>query len=108
MRIGRLDDGGVTRLTLHGELDLDTGDLVEEQVTGALRDRPESLVLDLEGLTFCDSAGIDVLLLSREAVRRAGARFRVTRPRGIVLRSLEVTGLLEILTSDREPAGGRP
>ncbi len=108
MRIIRLDDGRHTRLLLHGELDLATGDLVEEHVTRVLGDRPERLVVDLGGLTFCDSAGIDVLLTVRDAALRAGARFLAARPHGIVLRSLEATGVHELLTSDREPAGGRP
>lgn len=108
MRITRIDDGPLTRLLLHGELDLDTGDLAEEQVARALAGRPGRLELDLGGLTFCDSAGIDVLLAAREAALETGTAFRVTRPYGIVLRSLLVTGVHEVLTSDREPAGGRP
>ncbi|GIE78343.1 hypothetical protein Aph02nite_42930 [Actinoplanes philippinensis] len=111
MRIVRLDDGEVTRLMLRGELDLDTGDLFEEQVAAALGDRPEELVVDLHGLTFCDSSGIDVLLAARETAARAGIAFRAHRPRGIVLRSLTVTGVHDLLVgepgSDRETAGGR-
>jgi anti-sigma B factor antagonist len=121
MMITRLDHGDVTRLLLRGELDMDTGDDVEEQVARVLRDRPGHLIVDLSGLTFCDSSGIDVLLAAREAAGRAGARFQVSRPRGIVHRTLTVTGVLELLTgspdrplatggpaSDRESAGGRP
>ncbi|WP_433795374.1 STAS domain-containing protein [Actinoplanes sp. CA-252034] len=109
MNIVRLDDGAATRLTLRGELDMETGDLVEEQVARVLAGRPAELVVDLEGLTFCDSSGIDVLLAARETAVRAGVAFRVTRPSGIVLRSLTITGVLPLLTgSDRETAGGRP
>ena len=112
MRIVRLDDGGVTRLLLHGELDIATGDDFEEQVARVFTDRPQELVVDLGGLTFCDSSGIDVLLAARETAQRAGIVFRVMRPCGIVLRSLTVTGVLEMLTKDPaagpQVAGGRP
>ncbi|BEL07677.1 hypothetical protein Q0Z83_058680 [Actinoplanes sichuanensis] len=111
MRIVRLDDGGTTRLILRGELDLDTGDMFQDQVARALADRPGELVVDIGGLTFCDSSGIDVLIGAQQAAGRAGIGFRTTMPRGIVLRSLTVTGVLPFLIgpgSDREPAGGRP
>jgi anti-sigma B factor antagonist len=111
MKIVRLDDGGVTRLMLRGELDLDTGDLFEQQAALAIADRPRELVVDVAGLTFCDSSGIDVLLAAHETATRAGIDFRVHRPQGIVLRSLTVTGVYEMLVggrSDREPTGGRP
>jgi anti-sigma B factor antagonist len=108
VRIVRLDDGGVTRLMLRGELDLDTGDLFAEQVTRVLAERPDTLVVDLSGLTFCDSSGVDVMVAAHRTAMRAGVGFRVTRPSGIVLRSLTITGVLPVLTgSDREPAGGR-
>lgn len=109
MRIVRLDDGGSTRLMLRGELDLDTGDDFAEQAARVLADRPAELVVDLGGLTFCDSSGIDVLITAQQAAERAGIGFRATMPHGIVLRSLTVTGVLPVLTgSDREPTGGRP
>ncbi|MDI6100897.1 STAS domain-containing protein [Actinoplanes sp. NEAU-A12] len=114
MMITRLDDGGVTRLMLRGELDMATGDDLGQQVARVLADRPEHLIVDLAGLTFCDSSGIDVLLAARESAGRAGIGFQVARPRGIVHRSLSVTGVLDVLTaepapvSDREAAGGRP
>jgi anti-sigma B factor antagonist len=109
MRIVQLDDGGVTRLLLRGELDLDTGDLFEEHVARVLAGRPGALVVDVSGLTFCDSSGIDVLVAAHETATRAGIGFRVAGPSGIVLRSLTITGVLPMLTgSDREPTGGRP
>lgn len=112
MMITRLDHGGVTRLLLRGELDIATGDELEQLVARVLADRPAHLIVDLAGLTFCDSSGIGALLAARETAGRAGAGFRVSRPRGIVHRSLTVTGVLALLSgkpaSDRETAGGRP
>jgi anti-sigma B factor antagonist len=105
MRIVRLDDGDVTRLMLRGELDLDTGDLFEAQAALALGDRPARLVVDVDGLTFCDSAGIDVLVAACETAVRAGIGFQVIRPYGIVLRSLIITGVLPALTGSAARSG---
>ncbi|WP_229075559.1 STAS domain-containing protein [Actinoplanes sp. DH11] len=100
MRIVRIDDGAVVRLQVRGELDLATTDLVGEQVTRALAGDPvpDRLIVDLGGLTFCDSSGIDLLLAARAETDARGVEFRVARPRGIVRRSLMATGVLRALT----------
>lgn len=107
MRVLRHDGPGVVRLAFHGELDLATADLVAEHVTGALSPdksemfgkRVRQLVLDVGGLTFCDSAGIDALLSARaEAVARHIA-FQVVGAHGIVHRSMAATGVLALLTA---------
>ncbi|MEU4688741.1 STAS domain-containing protein [Actinoplanes sp. NPDC023714] len=98
MRIVRIDDGPVVRLQLRGELDLATADQVEEQVNRALDDGARRLVLDVAGLTFCDSSGIDMFLNAHAGAAARGAELRVSRPRGIVRRSLDVTGVLPLLT----------
>ncbi|MEU4426016.1 STAS domain-containing protein [Actinoplanes sp. NPDC024001] len=108
MKIVRLDDGGVVRLQIRGELDLATADRITEQVDQVLAGPPPGqLVVDLAGLTFCDSTGIDALINAREAARARGAGFRVVRPRGIVRRVLHATGKFELLTGEK-PAALRP
>ncbi|WP_328469639.1 STAS domain-containing protein [Actinoplanes sp. NBC_00393] len=107
MKIVRLDDGGVVRLQIRGELDIAQADRITEQVTRVLTGpAPEQLVLDLAGLTFCDSTGIDALIGAREAARRRGVDFRVVRPRGIVRRVMQAIGAYESLTGG--PAALRP
>ena len=88
------------RLPVTGELDLATADRVEHQALRALTGRPapERLILDLGGLTFCDSSGVDVLLAVRAEAERLGVDLRVERACGIVLRTLELTGVLGLLT----------
>ncbi|BBH68916.1 hypothetical protein ACTI_56010 [Actinoplanes sp. OR16] len=110
MRIVRIDDGTVIRLHLRGELDLATTDLVEDQVARALDDGPSKLILDVAGLTFCDSSGIDMFLNAHGLAAERGVDLRVSRPRGIVRRSLDVTGVLPMLTRGQtlnRPAASR-
>jgi anti-sigma B factor antagonist len=92
----------VVRLRITGELDMATAGEVEERVVGALTGAPtpERVVLDLAGLTFCDSSGIDVLLTVRSAAERAGVDLRVTGAHGMVRRTLEITGVLDLLAAE--------
>ncbi|MEU9097382.1 STAS domain-containing protein [Streptomyces sp. NPDC048361] len=63
---------GVARVTLAGELDLDTAPLVRDAVVACLAEQPASLCLDLTDLSFCDCAGLGVLLRARMSALQAG------------------------------------
>lgn len=82
---------GTTRVVLAtGELDVASVRRVQAAVDGALAERPETVVLDLSELSFCDSSGIR---LAESAQRRAaaqGVRFVVVRPVGAARRVFEI------------------
>ncbi|MEU1123898.1 STAS domain-containing protein [Streptomyces sp. NPDC005899] len=63
---------GVARVTLAGELDLDTAPYVHDAVTACLAEGPTRLRLDLSDLTFCDCAGLSALLRVRATILGAG------------------------------------
>jgi anti-sigma B factor antagonist len=108
VRIVRVDDGDVVRLRVDGELDLATTDLLTEQVETVLAPPvPGRLEIDLGGLTFCDSTGLDVLLGARESALAAGAGFAVIRAQGIVRRAMLATGVHELLTGGRDGSDPR-
>jgi len=89
-------DGAVV-LAVAGEVDLLSAPVLGSEVTTALADTPELLVIDLSEVSFLASIGITVLL---EARREAGTatRVRVVAPEhGIVHRTLGLTGLHEAL-----------
>ncbi|MEU8436129.1 STAS domain-containing protein [Streptomyces sp. NPDC029216] len=83
------DDRDV-RIALAGELDFHTAG----QVGPRLRELAESdcrkLVLDLCGLSFCDSAGIDLLLGLNRRCRRAGIRLLLCDVPPLVVKSMRV------------------
>ncbi|MFI7075492.1 STAS domain-containing protein [Micromonospora sediminicola] len=88
------------RLALIGELDMATVGTLEEAVDQALTiDHPQQLILDLGELRFCDSRGIGALLEARHAATGRGAAFQAINPRGMTLRTMQVTGLLDLLTA---------
>jgi anti-sigma B factor antagonist len=92
-------DAGTLRLEPNGALDLVTADIVAQRVDEALAEKPTELVLDLRNVKFCDSAGIHIMLRARNAAHRQGASFRIDNVHGIIRRSLEITGVLAVLTA---------
>jgi anti-anti-sigma factor len=95
-----LDGQGTVRLALSGELDMASAETLAASVDHALRpDRPAQLVVDLAGVTFCDSTGIRALVDARAAALRCQVAFRTVNPRGLTRRVMSVTGVLDVLTS---------
>jgi anti-sigma B factor antagonist len=78
--------GGVTVLAVHGDVDSSTRGIVQDAV---LAEGDVSLILDLSGIAFMDTAGVHLLIAVRE---RLGDRLRVigTPPR--VHRLLQLCG----------------
>ena len=88
------------RVAVTGEVDLATAATLHDGLLGVLREHaPAVLDVDLDAVTFLDCVGLGALLDVRQAALRAGARMWGTRPRPIVRRVLEVTGLLDVLTA---------
>lgn len=93
--------GSTVWLDLDGELDLATAGLVGEQVGRALAGGATELVVDLAGVTFCDSTGVDALVKARALAERQGVRLGAVNAHGVTRRSMEITGVLELLSVAR-------
>jgi anti-anti-sigma factor len=94
-------DGTRTRVRLRGELDIATADAVAKRLA-VLRERHESVLLDLDELTFIDASGIGLVLDTAEDARRDGWAFAVTRGSWPVRRVVELLELDKHLPYDRE------
>ena len=68
---------GLPIVALAGELDLSQVGVVEQALRGAERARPDTLVLDLSGLTFLDSSGLRLVLEADRRARVEGRRLAV-------------------------------
>jgi anti-anti-sigma factor len=66
------------------------------------------LVLDTSGVEFIESAGLGVLLATRERLRAAGVRFVLASPSPAVRRILRLTGADDYLDVRAAPAGLDP
>lgn len=83
-------DGAVV-LELAGELDHDTAQPLREALDAAVV-RGGRLLVDLTGLGFCDSTGLNVLLQSRLTAVEAGGSVELAGLRGSVARMFRITG----------------
>jgi anti-sigma B factor antagonist len=82
--------GGTVVLTLHGELDLASVEIVGARLD-ELRAAGEPVLLDLDALDFMDSSGLRLVLNAAEASDAAGWPFSLTHGPEQVQRLFEST-----------------
>jgi len=95
----------VTVLRSVGELDLAAAPLLGARIDEALADGRTRILIDLTGVTFCDSTGLSAFVRGHHRATAAGGWLRVTGAQGTVDRVLRISGLDTLLESDdlREP-----
>jgi anti-anti-sigma factor len=102
LQIGTRDLGHdrEVQVTLAGELDMDTADMLERSVLPVVVSVPPRIVLDLADLTFCDSAGTRTIIKLARDARRLGTQLVVAAPRPDVRRIFEIVQLGQLLEID--------
>jgi anti-sigma B factor antagonist len=76
-----------------GDLDLNTASMLRARAELVLADRPDALIVDLGGVEFCGSAGLQVLAELVEATEEERMAFAVVADRYPVLRAVRVSGM---------------
>ena len=94
LQITENQQGGVTVLTLAGELTLDDGDLafgryVDQMVTAGQR----QIVVDLSQVRYIDSAGVGMLVAESKRVSQGGGAMRLAR---LTARSHHLLAMLKL------------
>jgi len=92
MDIERIDHG----LAVRGELDAATADELDVALQEALLETGGDFVLDLCGLTFMDSAGVNELLRARSLLGREERDLLVRCADGPVRRVLDLVGITDL------------
>ncbi|MDI2125394.1 STAS domain-containing protein [Yinghuangia seranimata] len=108
LRVETADNADGVRLLVAGELDRDSAEQLRATVDAALKRQPGVLVIDLSGVTFCDSSGLHVLLHARRAVAAHGGELTLRTGR-TVDSLLHITGtarLFMIAPDTGADAGG--
>ncbi len=94
-------------LTVSGEVDSSTAPSLRAVVDSAFADGARSLTVDLDGVTFLDSAGLCVLAGAHRRAAEDGVVLRVVASTRAVIRPLQITGLYDLLAVERvEPGVG--
>lgn len=104
-------DGGISAITVLGELDMNTAPQLEQQLEEALAGGEASIVLDLSQCEFIDSTGIALIVRSWQRLdRNAGGdgkgRLVLCSHNHQVRRLLKITGVESSISmhEDRDDA----
>lgn len=107
-----VEDDGNALLRLVGELDLRSAPHLRAAIVEVLGDRPAvgepHLVVDLQGLSYADSAGLSMLVAAHKRLANDGGELLLRSPGPNVARLLEVSGLDTVLRIERSPEGDAP
>jgi anti-anti-sigma factor len=87
---------GTPGLAVSGELDAATAPALETALREALIDTTGTFVIDLDGLAFMDSTGVNVLLRARSLLGRQDRRLALVCRPGAVRRVLELVGVADL------------
>jgi anti-sigma B factor antagonist len=80
-------------VVVRGEMDRSSVDKVRASLDRTLSAGPETVVLDLSGVTFCDSSGARVVVNANRRAREQGCHLVAIRPMGHAWRTFEICQL---------------
>jgi anti-sigma B factor antagonist len=91
--------GPAARVSAAGEIDSSSAPRLRERLDEVLDsgDGLAELTVDLDAVTFLDSAGLCVLAATHRRAAGAGVRLRVLASHRAVIRPLQITGLYDLL-----------
>ncbi|WP_159011861.1 STAS domain-containing protein [Streptomyces sp. NRRL F-5123] len=95
---------GRTRMTVHGEVDLDCSGMLHQALVDCLTATPRGVDLDLAGVTFFDCSGLNALLRARALAQATCAALNVTAVSTAVTRVLDLTHCGEAFLLPAPPA----
>ena len=87
----------LTVVTLPDEIDMANADAIGEDFAAALAPGVRVVISDMTATTFCDSAGINMLIRARKRAAANGAEIRLLLPCPNVLRVLKMQGVDALL-----------
>ena len=87
----------VAKLTLTGELDSLSARVFQTEIEKIANQSIEALVLDMENLNFMSSAGLRVLIFSKQKIGPQLSIY-IVKPQELIVDTLEKTGLHHSVT----------
>ena len=93
MKVKIQDYNDVTVLELQGELDGDVAELFKNTITNIIAEHKTCIVLDMSGVGFVDSQGLEQLLWSRDYCNENKRELRLAGLDENCMRILEITQL---------------
>ena len=95
-----IDDDGECICFIHGELDHHSVKEIREIIDGKLIDyRPTSVIFDLDGVTFTDSAGLGLVLGRYTRISSYGGKLMLVNVPDDFMKILRLSGADRFLTA---------
>ena len=107
LRIAERNVGDITILDLSGKLVLDQGDaLFRDRVVDLLERQLKQIIINLQDVTYIDSAGVGMMVAKMLSVRRAGGDMKLLHLTARSSRVMTITRLLTVFEAydDEEEA----
>ena len=96
----RVEGGSV--VSVRGELDISSAPAFKQALEGSRASDTCTVVVDLAQLVFIDSTGLRVLLAAKQRAAAGGGDLSIRNARAEVRRLLEIAGVLELLSAERD------
>jgi anti-sigma B factor antagonist len=104
LKVTTRSQGDHVVVSVAGEIDLYTAPRLQSELMTALSRSPVRLIVDMSGVEFCDSTGINVLLAAHRQARERGGELQLAGPGSATRKVLQVTGLETVFTVLDDPA----
>ncbi len=93
LAIGVVLEDGLCLISVRGELDASNAETLDAELIRAEKSSAERIVLDLDELTFIDSAGLRLLVVAKRRSDEDSDRLRIREGRDQVKRVMALTGI---------------
>jgi anti-sigma B factor antagonist len=97
LRIGSREHEGSHTLLLEGELDIASAPMLEATIEDVCASGPRELILDMTGVEFVDSSGLNAILRGKALCEENGCDFCLSPAQRPVARVFELTRLIDRL-----------
>jgi anti-sigma B factor antagonist len=104
LTVATTDD--VARVGTAGEVDSSSAPLLHAELDRVLDAGVRELTVDLDGVTFLDSAGLCALAAVHRRAAAQGVRLRILASTRAVIRPMQITGLWDLLGVEQTPPRG--
>ncbi len=91
-------EDGLPVVGVRGEVDLYTGPMLWDRLSGVIGSGERRVVLDLAEVGFMDSTGISVMVMALRHIRDEGGELVVRSPSRSTFKLLELTGVARLVT----------
>jgi anti-anti-sigma factor len=95
--------GTMATIRLSGELDMAVAPRLRDLIEAVVRDGQPFVLLGLDQLSFCDSAGLNAFVQGDRHCAGHGGWLRLAGATGHVARVLDLSGVGEILAYQADP-----